>query len=140
TKEVFIDGSMPNDRAPKASRGSNSDRSRRLWNQAVGGARGICGPRAVGLGTAGPPHRDNATGRTTPGAKGAIAGASESTLLPVVMQVAAHGHSHGSFAGRDGASAGSAACSLQIGRAGAFADAASVTSPSPESVACRAMM
>jgi hypothetical protein len=64
-----------------------------------------------------------------------MAGASESALQPVVMQVAAHGHSQGSFAGRDGASAGSVACSLQIGRAGAFADATSVESPSPESAA-----
>src|SRR5438094_5001211 len=129
-------------RTIRVPQGAATDKSRSrprgAPRQIVGGARGICGPRAVSLKTAGPPDFDSAAGRAAVGANAAIAGASEHTLGPVT-QAGAQGHSRGSLAGRDGISAGSAACSLQIGAAGTFAHAACAARLNPESAACRAI-
>ncbi len=70
---------MPDDRAEIVARIEFRLVSENV-GQVVGGARGICGPRAIGLASAELPHRDSAAGTAAPGANAAIAGASASTL------------------------------------------------------------
>src|SRR5262249_27362698 len=97
--EVFIDGSMTNARVPKAPRGKTYRTALGgTERQTVGGARGICGPRTVSVGTTGPRQRGSIEGRAAPGTNAVIAGASESALQ-AVMQAGPHRHSPGSLAG-----------------------------------------